>query len=509
MENRLSRRLTRLGGDLKRFTCGFGKCGRGNVAVTFAVALIPIMTIAGASVDVSRAYVVKARLTQALDAAGLAVAGTPGASETRLKELAQSFFNANYPAAEIGVPGDLQVTLGQNVVTLAVSASLPTVLLGIVGVDEMTVGSEVEVSRETKGLEVVMVLDNTGSMGSRGKIDALKTASESMIEILFGDQTHPEKLKMGLVPFSAGVNVGTEFAQDYLDMNGLSSIHDENFTPGTNLWDLYAEIRNRSWTGCVQTRPSPLDEEDAEPNSGNPDTLWVHWFAPDEPDRSRYYYYSNNYLSDDAHRNDDEEERQRNTSKYDNAWVSSSSRGPDDGCDMRPITPMTNDRDYLLDEIDAMNASGVTHIPVGLAWGWRVISPGAPYTEGKAYDDPEVNKAIILLTDGENVLGTQNNHNGSYYTAYGYLAEGRLGTTNGWTASNRLDDKTAQICENIKERGIRLYTITFQVSSSSTQTLMRECATSPSLYFDSPSNEELTTVFQAIARDLSNLRLSR
>ena len=120
-----------------------------------------------------------------------------------------------------------------------------------------------------------------------------------------------------------------------------------------------------------------------------------------------------------------------------------------------------------------------------------------------------MNKAIILLTDGENVLGTQNNHNGSYYTAYGYLAEGRLGTTNGWTASNRLDDKTAQICENIKERGIRLYTITFQVSSSSTQTLMRECATSPSLYFDSPSNEELTTVFQAIARDLSNLRLSR
>jgi hypothetical protein len=39
--------------------------------------------------------------------------------------------------------------------------------------------------------------------------------------------------------------------------------------------------------------------------------------------------------------------------------------------------------------------------------------------------------------------------------------------------------------------------------------LMRGCATDPSLYFESPSASELESVFQAIAQDLSNLRLSQ
>ena len=189
--------------------------------------------------------------------------------------------------------------------------------------------------------------------------------------------------------------------------------------------------------------------------------------------------------------------------------MNSSSRGPQNGCGMEPITPLTNDKQLLLDNIDAMNAKGGTLIPVGLAWGWRVISPDEPFTEGKDYNDVEVNKAIILLTDGNNWLGTRNNHNRSYYSAFGYVSEGRLGTTNKSAAQAALDPKTADVCENIKDEGIRLYTITFKVSNSATQALMEECATSPALYFDSPSNEQLEVVFQAIARDLSNLRLSR
>jgi Flp pilus assembly protein TadG len=485
----------------------FQRNRQGNVAVIFALAMMPVVAAAGVSVDLSRAYLVKSHLTQALDAAGLAVAGTPGLTNDALATIAQDYFDANYSEADMGVPGELHLDVGDNVVTLAASATLPTALLGVFGIHDMAVNSEIEVTRETKGLEVVLVLDNTGSMGSNGKINALKDASESLIGILFGDDPNPEKLKMGLVPFAAGVNVGTDFPETALDMLGRSSIHDENFTSGTNLWDLYDDMRNRSWTGCVQTRPGNLDVLDTPPRAGQPDTLWVPWFAPDEPDG--YYGYTNNYLNDDTRRRAREEERQRNTSKYDRARVYSSSRGPDYGCGMRPITPLTNDRDLLLDEVDAMNASGLTHIPVGLAWGWRVISPGEPFRQGGEYNDPEVNKAIILLTDGENVLGTRNNHNRSYYTAYGYLSEGRLGTTSKSGAQAELNPRTLDVCDNIKDEGVRLYTITFQVSSSSTQNMMEECATSPALYFDSPSNQELERVFQAIARDLSNLRLSR
>ncbi len=482
----------------------FRRNRRGNVAVMFALAMMPIMAAAGIGVDLSRAYVVKAHLTHALDAAGLAVAGSPGASDEYLETLAQDFFNANYPDTEIGVPGALQLTVGDNVVTLSASATLPTALLGIFGIDEMDVASEIEVTRENKGLEVVLVLDNTGSMSWNGKIGSLRKAAKDLIDILFQDDPFPEKLRMGIVPFAAAVNVGTEFDQAYLDMDGLSSIHGENFSPGTNIWDLYEEINNRDWVGCVETRPMPHDTLDSPPSIATPDTLWVPWFAPDEPEMSGY---PNRYLKDEI--SGSAEERQRFTGKYIDSKASPSSRGPQNGCGMKPIMPLSNDRDALRSEIDGMIASGLTHIPVGLAWGWRVISPGEPFTEGAAYDDEEVTKAMILLTDGENVVGTRNNHNKSYYTAYGYLAEGRMGTTNGSTAADRLDEKTLEICENIKEEGIRLYTITFQVNGNQTQDLMEECATSPALYFDSPSNEQLQTVFQAIARDLSNLRLSK
>ncbi len=496
-----------------RFLAVIGEYRRnrqGNVAIIFALALMPIMAAAGVGVDLSRAYLVRAHLTQALDAAGLAVAGSPGVSEEQLKTLAQDFFNANYPNTEIGVPGELQLTLGNNVVTLSATATLPTALLGVFGIDELDVGSEVEVTRENKALEIVMVLDNTGSMGSSGKLDAMKDAATSLVNILFGDNPDLEKLHIGLVPFAAGVNVGTDFPTTALDMTGASSIHDENFDFSTDpnvdtLWDLYGQINNRSWEGCVQTRPEPLDELDTPPTAGTPDTFWVPWFAPDERNRNRYV---NNYLSDVVSGSD--AVRQRDIGKYDGAWVNSSSRGPDAGCTMRPITRLTNDKELLIDNIDAMNASGVTHIPVGLSWGWRVVSPGEPFTEGRPYDDDSVDKAIVLLTDGSNVLGRLNNDlNRSRYTAYGYISQGRLGTTNAWDAEARLDPKTAEVCQNIKDEGIRLYTITFKVSDSDTQALMEECATSPALYFDSPSNEELQSVFQAIARDLSNLRLSK
>lgn len=485
----------------------FLKDRAGNVALTFAIAAMPIMAAAGIGVDVSRAYLVRAQLTQALDAAGLAVAGAPGASDEYLATLAQDFFNANYSNAEMGVPGDLQLNVEGSVVTLSVSATLPTALLGIFGIDEMDVGSTVEVTRESKALEIVMVLDNTGSMGSSGKLGAMKDAATTLVNILFGEDPNTDKLHIGLVPFAAGVNVGTDFPPSALDMTGASSIHKENFKfsaqPSIDtLWDVYDEIDDRSWGGCVQTRPEPLDELDTPPSSG--DTLWVPWFAPDE--RSSGYY--NNYLSD-ADSSQGNGKEQKDLSKYMGSHVGSTSRGPNYGCTMRPLTPLTNDKDLLLSDINAMNASGVTHIPVGLAWGWRVISPEAPFTEGREYNDPDVDKAVILLTDGSNVLGTASNHNRSRYTSYGYVRRGRLGTTDAGAAQDRLDPKTAEICENIKAEGVRLYTITFKVSDTETQELMEECATSSALYFDSPSNEELETIFQAIARDLSNLRLSK
>ena len=100
-------------------------------------------------------------------------------------------------------------------------------------------------------------------------------------------------------------------------------------------------------------------------------------------------------------------------------------------------------------------------------------------------------------------------HNRSQYSAYGFAQSGHLGNPNGSEAEAVLDAKTSTLCSMIKDKGIRLYTITFQVPNTSVQDLMRNCATQSDMYFDSPSNEELEDIFQEIAWGLANLRLSK
>jgi hypothetical protein len=57
--------------------------------------------------------------------------------------------------------------------------------------------------------------------------------------------------------------------------------------------------------------------------------------------------------------------------------------------------------------------------------------------------------------------------------------------------------------------GIIIYTITFGgTPNSGTQTLYRNCATTPDKYFHAPSESVLKQAFVQIADELSNLRIA-
>ena len=150
---------------------------------------------------------------------------------------------------------------------------------------------------------------------------------------------------------------------------------------------------------------------------------------------------------------------------------------------------------------------------VGLVWGWRVISPrwrglwtGSVDVANLPldYDEENMEKVIILLTDGQNYWSGY----GSYYNAHGYIWNGRLGTTSWSVSMDVMDQRTTQICENIKAQDIILYTIVFQVNDPATDALYRSCATTPSHYYNSPTNADLQVAFRKIAGELSNLRIA-
>ncbi len=135
-------------------------------------------------------------------------------------------------------------------------------------------------------------------------------------------------------------------------------------------------------------------------------------------------------------------------------------KGPGYGCEVEPLLELTSNFASVRKKIDALDANGSTNTTEGVMWGWRVLSPGEPFTHGSK-KGAGIRKAMVVLTDGVNSFGTLPNKFGSGYTSYGYLVDGRLGIAAGGSSvtNNILNNKTSTACENAKADGIEIYTI--------------------------------------------------
>jgi Flp pilus assembly protein TadG len=208
------------GSKLRQLTAkvrAYLRANRANVATIFAIAIVPVTVAAGAGLDLSRAMVVRERLTQALDAAALAVGGTTGLTQSQMQTLAQQYFNANYTAdPSLGTPAAVGITISGQSVTLTSNVPVPTTLLNFVHINTVNVASSSEVVWGQSKLWVSLVLDNTGSMtetDSTGtsKISALKTATLQLLTLLQNAATTAGDVEVALVPFAKDVNAGTSY----------------------------------------------------------------------------------------------------------------------------------------------------------------------------------------------------------------------------------------------------------------------------------------------------------
>ena len=279
-----------------------------------------------------------------------------------------------------------------------------------------------------------------------------------MVQTLFKGTSTSDGLKIGVVPFAAAVNVGADKqGSGWIDtalypLNSAIAKEDFDYVAGQNAFTLYTLLANRKWAGCVRERAAPYRLTDDPPTSAA--TRWAPYFAPDEADTESNT--TNNYITDTGclGKNKDYDTKQRCTVKYSLANVGSTNVGPDLYCPPTSVTALTNDQGTVIAAIDALTPKGNTVIPAGLLWGWRVSSSTPPFTEGASYTDDKWVKAIVLLTDGANMVsGGVNNHNKSSYNAFGYAAKGHLGNTNGSNAESTLDDYTISVCNAIKAKG--------------------------------------------------------
>ena len=114
---------------------------RGNVAMIFSLSLLPVTLLSGGAVDLSQAMNARSRLSQALDAAALAVGVNTSLSNEDAMEIANNFIAANYPGRELGTVVDVVVQQDDenDTVTVSGAARVRTTMLGLAGIDFITV----------------------------------------------------------------------------------------------------------------------------------------------------------------------------------------------------------------------------------------------------------------------------------------------------------------------------------------------------------------------------------
>lgn len=482
--------------NTKKLFYRFHKSEDGAVAMIYGPMAIVLLLAAGISIDYARGYLVKKEIARALDAAVLAAGSLPVTDETAMRTLAQQYFDANIsPSTKRDFNPQLNVTVSNEEITATSSANVPTLLMKLAGHDTTVVNEKSVAGRTLVNIEVALVLDNTGSM--RGsKLSSLKTAAKTLTDTLYATDGSSEYVEIALIPFTGAVNVGTNnINASWIDYDGDSTAAQEDYGSSQEYsWNSSLEGKsafefldhyNVSWQGCVRARvgtaPKPgggtvdLDLWDIPPSNDDVNTKWAPYLRP----------------AHNLNNTDPSNSRVRRELRY------------DDTCPEQPILPLTNNKSTIKDNIDNMVADGYTSVPIGLIWGWRVLSSAAPFTEGDDENNTQNRKVIVLLTDGQNHHGY---HNWGIYSAYGMPNYNHLGT--GWLG-NQLDDKLETICSNVKSQDILIYSITFQLNDSNTQQLMRECATREDMYYNSPDGSSLQDAFNQIATGLQKLRLKQ
>lgn len=497
---------------------------RGNIAIVFA-AVVPVLISAVAmAVDVTNLLSAQASLRNALDSALLAAShlkDSPASRDATFQSyLAANVFGKNELTNVQGI-----LTVEQTAISIKTTARATAdvrLYFRVFGVSKR-VAAEASAYESSDDLEVVLALDNTGSMAG-ARIAALRTAAASLIDILENVRSTTREVRVALVPFVTAVNVkGEGFDMDWIDQEGRAPLNGANFANKADHLGMFAKL-GVNWKGCVEARPAPYNVSDEPPSYARPETLFVPYFAPDEPGIARAPSsgygnsptgYNNSYLDDMGGGPD--MNMIASPGKY-----SSSTRkiiseappltiGPNRACPT-PIVPLTNDFAKLRTAAAAMrewNGSG-TNVSEGLAWGMRVLSPAKPYSQGKPFKAHGVTKVVVLLTDGENVVyGASNMPTRSDYGSYGFLASNRFGSLNQTTAARNVDGWVRTLCDTLKGQGVQIYTVLLEADTAANRSLYTACASSASNYYPTNDVSQLDSVFRSIGSAIARLQLTQ
>jgi Flp pilus assembly protein TadG len=442
----------------RRLAAKFRRADGGNVAVMFAIAILPIIGFVGAAVDYTRVNNARTAMQAALDSTALMLSkDVTGLSAAEINEKAQKYFAALYkqhPEAKnvkISASYSSSAKEGSKIV-LNASAYMETDFMKVAGYPQIDFGTSSTTVWGTSRLRVALALDNTLSMNSAGKMTALKTAAKNLIDTLKAAAKNDGDVYISIIPFSVDINVGTAnknatwLRWDLWEANNGScdkkdskgkTINAKSDCEAKKIGGKWTPANRNTWNGCVADRDQNYDTLSTAPNTTKAETLF-----------------------------------------------------PADQAANCPVEMMalTYDWNALKTRVDAMQPVGYTNQPIGMAWGWLSLLQQSPLNAPAEDPNYKYNKVVILLSDGDN---TQDR----WYSCSG--------------SCSTIDARQKLLCDNAKTAGIQIYTIQVNTNNDNTSPVMSYCASSSSTYFSTTTANGINTAFDQIGGSLSRLRIAR
>ncbi|MFN3659113.1 MAG: pilus assembly protein TadG-related protein [Pseudolabrys sp.] len=448
---------------IRRRLADFARAKRGNVAITFAFATLPVIGFVGAAVDFSHANSVKAALQAALDSTALMVAkDAPNVSSTELNSKARAYFTALFTRPEatiVNISATYSTAGGSNVLVTG-KVTVPTTFMAVLGRDTMTVDGSSTTKWGSTRLRVALALDVTGSMASAGKMTALKSATKNLLNQLKAAAGQNGDVYVSIVPFNKNVNVGrSNYAANWIDWDDWE---DANGSWQTTTTCTSTSRRGKSrcssnqtwvpasystWNGCITDRDRDYDQKVTAPNPAD---------ATLPAGQASTLFPAEQYASCPA-----------------------------------AMMGLSYNWTAMNSLVDALQPVGMTNQPIGLVWAWQSLVGGGPLTAPAKDADYKYQEIIILMSDGMN---TQNR----WYSQQTPIDNRMYQTGNG-----------SGTCANIKAAGITIYSVQVNTDGDPTSTVMRNCASSTDKFWMITSANDLNGVFSAIGTNLTQLRVAK
>ena len=437
----------------------FGRSDRGNIAVLFAIAVVPVISFVGAAVDYTRANTARTSMQAAMDSTSLMLAkdlqdGTINTSQITQK--AQDYFKALYTnadAKQVGVNATYTAAAGNgSKIEINGNGKIDTSFMRLVGIPDIGFNVTATSAWGNVRMRVAMALDVTGSMANDGKMPAMQTAAKSLIDQLSPLAKNPGDIYISIVPFAKDVNLGTSFRNEtWIDWSEFGKCSSTSYTTKTTCvnagksWTM--ESDHTKWNGCVTDRSQDYDTKNTAPTSANAQTM----------------VFAEEYIS--------------GSSKY--CKVGNDPYMP-------PIMPLSYDWSALKTMIGTLQPTGNTNQGIGMAWGWLTLGTGAPFNApAKDTANYTYKEAIILLSDG-------------------------LNTQNRWYSSaSQIDARQKILCDNAKAAGVTIYTVQVNTGGDPTSTVLKYCASGADKFFEVKQANQTLSVFNSIGQSLAKLRIAK